>query len=86
MPDPDDDNTENPDRPRLVINVGDRAQIALEAVAEATGWNKTTILNQAVKLYAELRALHAAGGKILIQQPGSRDWEQLIWPSRDDHD
>jgi hypothetical protein len=82
MPDPDDDRSIDPERPRLVVEVGDRAHIALMAEQERTGANKTTIVNEAVKLYVELKAIDRAGGQVLIKRPGEKDWEQLSWVPR----
>lgn len=83
MPDTTPD-TQDPERPRLVIDITDRTHIALEELQRRYGDNKTTSCNAAVKLYAELRALDDAGGMILIKQPGASGWEQLRWAPRAD--
>jgi hypothetical protein len=65
---------------RLVVELTPDTAIKLASLAAEEGHNKTTVVNRALQVYDFLREIDANGGKILIQESGSREqqWLRLL--------
>lgn len=65
---------------RLVVELTPDTAAKLALLASEEGHNKTTVVNRALQVYEFLKGIDAAGGKILVQEPGSREqqWLRLL--------
>jgi hypothetical protein len=65
----------------LVIGVGIRAQEQLAELAELEELNRSTIINRAIQLYAELIRVRREGGSLYVRDVPDGPLVKLTWPS-----
>jgi hypothetical protein len=55
-------------KPRLVVELSQRAAAMLDDLVELEELNKTTVVNRAIQVYGMLRKAEASGGTVLLAE------------------
>ena len=74
---PHGSNGDGPASERVTVNLAPRAVTALEELVRSTGDSKTDSINQALQIYAYIRAHLDAGGTFYLRDQDSNELERL---------
>jgi hypothetical protein len=75
LPNPADDDNE---LVKVSLNLPRSVLRKVEALAQKTGFNKTTVIRRAIDLDVFLDDVHSRGGKILVKEKGD-DLKEVIF-------
>lgn len=64
-------------RQRLVVELNRETAAELEALVETEGYNKTSIVNRALQMYAFLRRVERDGGQVSIRESAGAAPERI---------